>query len=147
MVIDLFDWSDLQVGDTIRRTERVESGTQVVKTGTIAYFKYGTAYDKDNNVLVESTDFRRAPVWPDVRVELAHRPDKPLWEQAEVGDMIIAWREGAATGKKYIACYYKTEKGWVLPFRDELIHLEQLKKYLAEETKIELRRCRNGNAD
>jgi hypothetical protein len=143
---ELFDWKEVLVGDTIRRTERVESGTQIVKTGTVAYFNFGTGYDKDNNVLVESTDFRRAPVWPDVRVELLKRPEKPLWEQAEVGDMIIGKRV-SMTGRNWCSLYHKTEAGWRLPIKDEYIHIEQLKEFLSQEENIELRRCRNGNAD
>lgn len=140
---DEISFLEIQVGDQIRRTYRRGDGTTQITEGVVAKLWGQEATSRSGYYIAARGD----DVIADVTIELIARPEKPLWEQAEVGDMIVAYRSALATGRDYRFLYYKTEQGWVLPVKDELIHLEQLKKYLAEEERIELRKCRNGNAD
>lgn len=139
---DEIPFHEVQVGDQIRRTYRLKDGTSSVTEGVVSAREASMALSKSGYFLAGSGDDDVA----DVMIELVARPEIPLWERAEVGDLIIGYRE-SLMGKKWCALYHKTAAGWRIPAVDEFITLDRLKKYLAEEERIELRKCHNVYED
>lgn len=133
-------FTDFHIGDVVRRTERVESGTTVIKTGTIDYILNNAAYDADSNVLFETSDFNRAPVWPDIMVTLVNRPEPKIWQTASVGDLLMFSHKGTHSPEKtFFVMRLKTDKGWMNPYDRSISTIEEtIRKFSLKDDKVEL---------
>jgi len=81
-----FTFADIQVGDTIRRTQTFKSGATEVREGTVGHKASWYAEDGSDYILAYDTDDK-----PEVTLELLNRPEpepvKEVWEDAKVGDV------------------------------------------------------------
>lgn len=95
-----FTFADIQVGDTIRRTQTLKGGAKEVREGVVGWKKswyvataddtYILAYDTDDTLKVK-----------DVTLELLNRPEpelvKEAWETAQKGDRLVVKGQTGAT--------------------------------------------------
>lgn len=88
-VIPSFTFADIQVGDTIRRTQTFTGGATEVREGKVDHVKsWYVSAEGDNFIMAYDTDDK-----PEVTLELLNRPEpepvKADWELAKTGDRLV----------------------------------------------------------
>ena len=107
-VIPSFTFKDIQVGDTIRRTQTFKSGATEVREGTVEKkASWYVSTDADSYILAYDTDGTN-----DTTLELLNRPEpepvKAVWEDAKDGDVFK--RVNKANGVSYLL---RREEDWM----------------------------------
>jgi len=107
-VIPPFTFSDIQVGDTIRRTQTFKGGAKEVREGTVEKKEswYVSTADYSYILAYEGDDYQTGAT-----LELLNRPEpepvKEVWEDAKVGDVFK--RVNKSNG---VSFFLREEEGW-----------------------------------
>lgn len=141
---DAMLFKDIRVGDTIQRVLTKDDGSKVIIEGVVDFLNQSTAHSKGGILLGAVRDDNR----PDAAIIFVNRPEPTVWEQAQVGDLLMIQGKSKYAGRSYVAVRLLTEKGWLDPHTNELITLSELEERAtsSDVEKIDLRKCRNGNA-
>jgi ribosomal protein L21E len=94
--VNTFTYSDIKIGDRIKRTRTFSDGTEETTTGTVGQWGSLTAYSKDRNPLAYASDLNRNTVTLELLERPEPKPEPKIWENRKKGDQIVREDEHGA---------------------------------------------------
>lgn len=91
-----FTYSDIKIGDKIKRTRTFSDGTEEITTGTVRQWGSLTAYSRDSNPLAYASDLNRNTVTLELLERPEPKPEPKIWENRKKGDQIVREDEHGA---------------------------------------------------